>query len=171
MVLRKPAHDMVFLWESTTLSNLKDAEDGWAKRSVQPVFLSQRLPTYDGDITIRRLVEVDRAAFQEPLDAFRSEVRDRPYEESKLDLLRSSYTSWFDDGREDLSSLFCSELVEESYQRMGLLDEPPRAKPCDNYSPRDFASDGKHGDLRLLKGRLELEQPVTWELLARPAEV
>jgi hypothetical protein len=58
MVLRKPAHDMVFLWESTTLSNLKDAEDGWAKRSVQLVFLSQRLPTYDGDITIRRFVDV-----------------------------------------------------------------------------------------------------------------
>lgn len=168
MVLRKPADDMIFLWESTTLSNLRDVEDGRAKRGVQLVLLSQRLQTYDGDIAIRRLIDVDRAAFKEPLEEFRGEVRDRPYEKSRLDLVRSAYTSWFDAGREDLSSLFCSELVAETYQRMGLLHEPPQGKASDNYCPRDFASDGKHGDLRLLNGRLEPEQPVAWQVVTRP---
>ena len=55
MVLRLPRSQAVFLWESTTLTNLKDAIDGRVKHGVQLVLLSDRLRTYDGEVSIRRL--------------------------------------------------------------------------------------------------------------------
>jgi hypothetical protein len=38
--------------------------------------------------------------------------------------------------KEDLSSLFCSELVAEAYQKMGLLTEQ---LPSNEYIPKDFS--------------------------------
>ena len=49
---------------------------------------------------------------------------------------------------EDLSSLFCSELVAEAYQRIGLLGD---SVPSSEYTPGDFAA---HSRLELLSGEL-----------------
>ena len=73
--------------------------------------------------------------------AFYYEARDRPFERNRLEFLRSVY-----DGplgrirREDPSSFFCSELVAEAYQRMGLLPDSP---PANEYTPRDFSEQCK----------------------------
>ena len=55
MILRLPDSRAVFLWESTTLSNLKDAIDGKKKKGVQLVLLRDRLNTYGGEVSVRHL--------------------------------------------------------------------------------------------------------------------
>lgn len=154
MVFNIPQMNIVLLWESTTLSNLKDVLDKKAKRGVQLVPLKERVDTYKGAIAVRQLQVNRTPRMMEALLAFRGEVRDRPYEQSKLELIQSAYDGWLGENREDLSSLFCSELVAESYQRMGLLaDQPPSAE----YTPRDFASKSKHPLTLRLGARLGAE--------------
>ena len=149
MVLNLPGWDMLLLWESTTLGNIKDAVDGKAKRGVQLVPLSERVRTYGGDIAFRLLTVNRTDAMLNAVAAFRSEVRDRPYEKNKMELIRSAYDGWFGENQEDLSSLFCSELVAESYQRMGLLSSASGSLPSNEYTPKDFSTEGK--PLKLLK--------------------
>ncbi len=154
MVLRQPDYDLVLLWESTTLSNLKDIEDGKAKRGVQLVSLRERLRAYRGDVVIRQLQNIsidENPKMKTALLDFRTEVRDRPFEDGWLALLKSAvdYFGRFSKNQEDLSSLFCSELVAEAYQRMGLLAEVPDGEPSNEYTPIDFSEKKK---LPLLKG-------------------
>jgi hypothetical protein len=40
----------------------------------------------------------------------------------------------------DGSSFYCSELVAEAYQRVGLLPTPPLGPTSNNYIPPDFSS-------------------------------
>lgn len=141
MVLRLPDSKAVFLWESTTLSNLKDAIDGVAKRGVQLVLLSDRLRTYSGEVSVRHLEnhEISNDEYMK-LMRLREEVRNRPYEEDKIELIKAAYDGPFGRNEEDLSSLFCSELVAEAYQRVGLLrDENHGGLPSNEYTPKDFS--------------------------------
>lgn len=143
MALRLPQSEAVFLWESTTLSNLKDITTGKAKRGVQLVLLSERLRAYDGKVAIRPLLKgVDEPGYYDLME-FREEVRGRDYERDKMELVKSAYDGPFGANEEDLSSLFCSELVAEAYQRLGLLQVPPKGLPSNEYTPRDFAKDMK----------------------------
>ena len=157
MVVVLPEFDFVLLWESTTLSSLRDIVSGKARKGVQLVALSERLRTYDGAAAVCRLKGAalgDEA--MKALAAFRHEVRGRPYEQSKLELIVSVFRRWCGFG-EDLSSLFCSELVAEAYQRMGLL--APHV-PSNSCTPADFAG-GENASLKLLKGRLGMPMTVT----------
>jgi len=146
MIVRIDEWDEVLLWESTTLSSVADALDGTSKRGVQTVLLSERLRAYDGDVAYRALVNppCDEES-REALRRFRLEVRDRDYETSKLELLRAEWDGPFGQNQEDLSSLFCSELIAEAYQRMGLLGNDP---PSNEYTPRDFS---QSAGLKLLR--------------------
>ena len=109
MVIRSSEWDMLLLWESTTLSNLKTIDNAH-KEGVQTVFLSERVATYDGDIGVRRLSVERTPQMIEDLKAFRAMVKDRPYEESKWELIKSALDGpSFLENQEDLSSLFCSE--------------------------------------------------------------
>ncbi len=156
MILVIPEWDTVLLWESTTLSSLKDVESNTARRGVQLVSFSDRLRNYGGEVAVRRL-RIDRTdRMQQALSSFRNEVRDRPYEEDTVELIKAAYDGPFGDNTEDLSSLFCSELVAESYQRMGLLPNDP---PSNEYVPNDFASTGP--GVPLLAGALDQEVLVT----------
>lgn len=149
LVVRLPQFDSVLLWESTTLNDLVDLDSGVLRQGVQLVSLSARLARYDGPVSIRRLQDVTLGAQDwEALSSLRREVAGRPYELSNLELVRSAYDGFGGLNREDLSSLFCSELLAEAYQRMGLLDE---AVPSSEYTPKDFAA---KGGLRLLRGHL-----------------
>lgn len=140
MVLRLPDSKAAFLWESTTLSNLKDAIDGKAKRGVQLVLLSDRLQKYDGEAAIRRLqnYEVEINEYKNLME-LREKLRNRPYEKDKLELIKAAYDGPLGHNEEDLSSLFCSELVAEAYQEVGLLQKPPSGLPSNEFTPKDFA--------------------------------
>ena len=145
MVIRSTEWDMLLLWESTTLSKLKDIQSGVARQGVQLVPLSERIKTYDGRIGIRRL-QTHKAIRHQPLMDFRQEVKGRAYEESKIELFKSAYDGPLGQNEEDLSSLFCSELVAEAYQRMGLIDN---ALSSNEYTPADFG-----GDIGLMDAKL-----------------
>ncbi len=137
MAIRSEEWDMLLSWESTTLSKLKDIQSDTARQGVQLVPLSERIRTYDGDIGIRQLGDHDTkpSYMKEQLMKFRQEVRGRPYEQNKLELIKSAYDGPFGHNEEDLSSIFCSELVAEAYQRMGFLSEHMSSN---EYTPADF---------------------------------
>lgn len=141
--------DMVCLWESTTLSNLTDMDTEKQVKGVQLVSLHDRISSYDGDVAVRHLLgfefgDTERQCLQD----CRKEFKGVPYEKDEMELLHSA--SIFRN-TEDLSSLFCSELVAETYQRLGLLSEE---KPSNEYVPADFA---ESRDLLLEKGHLDAE--------------
>ncbi len=151
VVLRLEDYDSVLLWESTTLSNIDDVETGKAHRGVQLVGLRERLTKYVGDtIAVRRLNKGLTEPMLKKLGSFRSEVSGRPYEENKLELLRAA-SDIFRDNKEDISSLFCSELVAEAYQKIGLLSDARTAKPSNEFTPEDFSAECDQ-ELKMLKG-------------------
>lgn len=154
MALRLPEWDVVLLWESTTLSDIKDIESGVERQGVQLVPLSDRIKKYKGEATIRSL-DINRTPeMLTALNMLRLEVKNRKYEEDKLELIKAAYDGPFGKNTEDLSSLFCSELVAEAYQRMGLLGEE---KPSNEYTPKDFSVKGR---LDLRRGSLGDEIPI-----------
>ena len=151
MVLRLLEWDAVLLWESTTLSDIADVESGKERKGVQLVPLSERIRKYNGAASIR-LLDLERTPdMLKELSLLRAEVKGRPYEKDKIELFRSAYEGPLGANAEDLSSLFCSEMVAEAYQRMGLLSEK---KPSNEYIPKDFSD---AGELALLTGRLSKE--------------
>lgn len=149
MVVRIEELDMVCLWESTTLSNLNDIETNRPNKGVQLVSLQDRIKTYEGDVAIRHLCDFEfGVAEKECLKECRQEFKGLPYERNELELLHAAFIF---QNKEDLSSLFCSELVAETYQRLGLLDED---KPSNEYIPADFA---ESRELKLCRGYLSEE--------------
>ena len=147
MVIKSIDLDALLLWESTTLSKIKDIHSLTATHGVQLVALSERVNSYDGAIGIRKLECVGMTpVMMQSLRDFRTEIKGRPYEQSKIELIKSAYDGPGGHNDEDLSSIFCSEMVAEAYQRMGLLTED---KSSNEYTPADFGN-----DLPLFEGRL-----------------
>lgn len=145
----------IFCWESTSIGNVADAETGKLTNGVQRVELSERFErclAAGYEISVRPLTKPLSKEMIRSLNVFRHEVSGRPYEKSKLELIKSAYDTIFGENKEDLSSLFCSEMVAEAFQRMGLLTEEI---PSNEYTPKDFSSEKK---LKLELGyRLENE--------------
>lgn len=90
---------------------------------------------------------------------FQREVQGRKYEKNFVQMaisafdFKEDYLGFLKNSEEDLSSIFCSELVAEAYQRMGLLGSK---KNSNEYTPKDFSSEGDK-DNPLLLGKLEKE--------------
>lgn len=141
MVLDIPEYNMVLLWESTTLSKMKDIYTQQQTSGVQIVSLSERIQTFDGNKISIRMLEGDRT--QEQINevlALRDELRGRPYERSKIQLFLSALT--FINFRQDrLNSVFCSELVAESYQRAGWMED---VHASNSYAPERFSQATKN---------------------------
>lgn len=55
VVMNLPEYDFVTVWESTTSSRVEDVASGELKMGVQLVPLSERVNTYNGDISVRHL--------------------------------------------------------------------------------------------------------------------
>lgn len=126
----------VRVWESTPRPVDIDNISGDWQSGVQEHYLSRYIRRYDGGVYVRRLREPlggeQKAAMREVLRS----LHGRPYEERKwsmaCDRLGIRFVS---DMKEDLSSIFCSELVAEAHQATGFLSED---YPSDNYWPCDF---------------------------------
>ena len=138
-----------------------DVGSGKVRKGVELLPLTHKIYSgwYDR-VAIRRLTGVDsdkRAQMYQDLLAFRKEVQGRPYEKDLIELILSSidvqekYLSFLRNTQEDLSSLFCSELVAEAYKRMGLLTTN---KLSNEFTPDDFSS---AQELQLNFGKLESE--------------
>lgn len=159
MVIKSIEWDMLLLWESTTLSKIKDIQSGKAKQGVQLVPLSGRIKAYEGEVGVR-LLNIERTSEMLcSLKDLRRELKGRPYEENKLELFKSAYDFVGGHNEEDLSSVFCSESFAEGWQRMEIFEEPPKGKPSNEYTPADLGYTG----LKLVKGELSSVIPVSWE--------
>lgn len=135
MVVKVNDGDIVLLFESTTLSKIKDFASGNLRRGVQLVSLSDRLAAYDGKLGVVFLMAKRTPEMIRALGEFRAEMRDKPYEKHFLSLVKSAYDGLLGKNKEDLTSVFCSELVAEAYQRMGVFSDEI---PSSEFTPADF---------------------------------
>lgn len=112
--------------------------------------LSRRLRFYLNGSTlgVRRLTLNRTPQIKKALEDFIEEVDGRPYKQKWMDLVRAWQGSHVN---EDLSSIFCSELIAAAYKRMGLLDN---SIPSNNFLPVDFALPN-NPKVKLQLGRLE----------------
>ena len=129
-----------FLLESNTTTEVIDVEAGVPVDGVQLVLLEDRIRAYPGFMAVRHLNLERTPTMLRILRDFHREVRGRPFDRNPLQLLRSAVddSRWLAENARDLTSLFCSELVAEAYQRLGLLPEDP---PSNEYTPKDFSSE------------------------------
>lgn len=142
--------DQVLLWESTSLSPVKDIYDGKVKVGVATVSLSTRIALYDGPVGIRRLskfpMNADRLS---TLIHLRRKFRNKPYEKNMLELAAAAIDSdWpiirgLVTNTTDLSSIFCSELMAELDMGWKLLPTVQEGgEPSNEYTPGDYG-DGR----------------------------
>lgn len=137
MVLNIPEYDFLTIWESTTLNDIDDLATGMPRKGVQLVPLSDRVQKYSGDIAIRHLQGDTLAETSlKSLMKLRKELKGKRYERSKGEMFKAVYDGPFGTNSEDLSSLFCSELVAEAYQSLNLLSDKV---PSNEYTPADFS--------------------------------
>jgi hypothetical protein len=132
--------DCIFLWESVVTSTWKDFFRGKGlKGGVRMSLLSDRLRDYRGcEVAVRRLLKYPRGpATYHNLALFRRAIKDAPYERHVPELLKSVYDGPWGRNHEDLSDFFCSELMAETYQNLGLLTEE---QPSNEYTPADFSA-------------------------------
>lgn len=145
-----------------------DIETGKVTQGVELIPLKHKIFSgWYNRVAIRRLIvsETERTEMTQHLFQFKEELGERPYEKNKLQLIRSAldfhqdYFTFLKNEEEDLSSLFCSELVGAAYQRMGLLEfnkNSSNYKTSNEYTPDDFTS-RRDEKLRLQFGKLEKE--------------
>lgn len=153
LVLRLPAYDFPCLYEATTDTDIPDLESGTARIGVQLVPLARRLLQYPGGIAWRQLLDTelsddDLAA----LALLRRRLAGRPYDDNRFELMGSAYDGPGGRNEENLSALFCSELVAESYQALGLIRSGPDDKPSNEHTPADFSVEDE--SLQWRRGRL-----------------
>lgn len=155
MVVRIEDWDAVMLWEATNTKRGKDFYSGKPKKGVQLVNLSDRVATAleNGyEVAVRQLHDFELTAeHRKSLAKLREAFKHKEYEESIVELFKSAYDGFAGSNEEDNSSLFCSELVAEAYQTMGLIAQD---KASNEFVPKDFSSEK---DLGLLKGSLSDE--------------
>ena len=151
MVVRPPdPGGGVFLWESTVLCDVPDAETQRSVKGVQLVPLAERVRRYNGEINWRALTREVTPEMLSGLGRCRARLAGAPYETSELEMLLAAYDWVAGASRsEALESVYCAELVAEAYQAMGLLPEYPDGLPSNEYTPFDFSADAS---LRLLLG-------------------
>jgi hypothetical protein len=94
-------------------------------------------------IALRRLTHERTEASLDALAGFVQQMDGRPYEKNILEMVRGTLSL---NSGEDLSGVFCSELVAAAYQRMGLL---AGGVSSNNYMPGHF---GKNQMAGLLGG-------------------
>lgn len=159
MVVRVKEPDVALLYQSTPVCKAKDFFDGTLKNGVQINIMSEAVKGYNGKVAVRHLTVERTSAMLEGLSRFRQEVKNRPYEEHIVQMVKAVWDGPLGHVEEDLSSLFCSELVAEAYQRMGLLaDSEAGGKPATEYTPKNFSVEG--GEAELLLGAILGEEIV-----------
>ena len=109
--------------------------------------LQKRIADYDGAIAYRPLFQNGQQrgfglAEREAFDSIYDDLSGQPYETSKLELVNAAIDIEIANyeltrNEPDLSSVFCAELLAETYQRLALLS---RDKSANEYVPTDFGA-------------------------------
>lgn len=133
MVIRER---IVLVWESNLTRVQRQLNDNLVSSGVQICDLGRRIEEYDGEIAVRRLIDPLTQLELDQLDTSRHLVINRPYEQNMIELVKAAYDGPFGENQEDLSSIFCSELLAMYYKEIHRL---PVNVPSNEYTPRDFA--------------------------------
>ncbi|KAL0222658.1 hypothetical protein P9112_002048 [Eukaryota sp. TZLM1-RC] len=145
-----PAQLLLFE-SSTNRVNQRSFLSGNVFRGVAIVSLRAKLfnSVYSYAAVSRLEGNVSRTELLDTLLKVKEELQGRPYEQSMFQLVRSiaGDTGFFRNRKVDLSSLFCSELVAEVFQRYGLLN---KLRPSNTFVPEDF-----------VPGKIEFKNGVT----------
>jgi hypothetical protein len=137
LVLRSVEDDPLRVFESTRVSPCRDVWLDIPVQGVQIADLRTRLRLYGGEVAVRRLSPRLGKAQIQLLHAFVDAVHGRAFNMNKRDSVRAAHRC---NAPGDGSAFFCSELVAEAYQRIGLLPAPPVGLSSNNYIPADFSS-------------------------------
>ena len=140
MIIRFTQPDLVLLYQSSPLTKVHDYTQSAPQPGVQINLFSEIHEHYDGDIAVKQLKGTLTTDMLDKLSTFRQEMKGRPFETSTLEIIKAAYDGPFGKNQEDLSSIFCSELIAEAFQRMGLLCHSSKAS--NEYTPRDFSDKG-----------------------------
>ena len=150
MIVRMPGNPAPLIWESTPVDTIADVELKEKRSGAQLVYLRERLETYETDVfAIRYLKVVRDAAMMKNLFNFIYYAHTLPFPDNLEMFTKVIWAKIF--GRfyrmkSRYKNIFCTELVAESYMRMGLL---PLSPPPSAYMPVDFSV---RKELPLLKG-------------------
>ena len=134
MIVIDSHYNEPLLYESTHDDSLTGLDLGESNQGVQLVRLSERVDHYDGEVSVRKLIGANLT--EDDLYRFhlmRKSFVGRKFEESELQITMSAIS--FIETDEDLTTLFCSELVAQSYIELGLL---PGNIASNNYTQEDF---------------------------------
>jgi len=129
MVIHRRERSQLLLFEATM-----DGVDAYLLNTAMKYYRST------GKVAIRRATCNRDEEFLEKLHSFVDEVTGRPYKQDWIQLVRAAYNA---NESDDLSSLFCSQLIAAAYQRVGILSSDVHSN---NFLPSDFAGDF-HGKL------------------------
>lgn len=130
MIIREPISDMVLIIESTTLNK--------GKRGVQISSYSERVKNYKGVVGVRQLLgfKADEETLKR-ISRCRRKLQNKDYEESYWELLLAVVDLGIFENKENLNTIFCSELVTEFYQAMGII---PNDTPSNEFTPANYGT-------------------------------
>ena len=135
LVITLPGFTEPLVLEATSVPSCPDIENGTLRTGVRTVRLSERLASFEGAVALRPLQPALDDAGRERLRIYRATVIGRPFEFSPAEtrrLYRRGHTAWTG------ASYFCSALVAEALQTMGVLALPSDGPLPNNVLPSDF---------------------------------
>jgi hypothetical protein len=139
--------DKPLIWECQKLNTIPDHFTKKCKNGLQKVPVWDRIKEYDGEVWYRPLLIERNEEFYSRLSIVKNtKFKSNQFCSNFFKLLNTILPNHINIGKS--RGLFCSELVANIYQRMGLLDTKISYT---KYSPADFDS-GKAG---YLFGKLE----------------
>ena len=108
----------------------------------------------DNKIAFRRLKAERNREMMKNLNEFVEQMRGRPFKKEFSEIIGAVIKKDVNNRKdENLSSVFCSELVAAAYQKMGILTDKIS---CNAFLPKDWAD--KNGSLLKFENSAELER-------------
>tara|TARA_R110001583_G_scaffold77377_1_gene210745 strand:- start:36113 stop:36706 length:594 start_codon:yes stop_codon:yes gene_type:complete len=139
MIVIDSNYDFPCLYESTHSDKIIDLDSKQITQGVQMVSFVDKVKLYPGSIGYRRLTNVaDNELDHHSFAKLKKSLRGKAFESNILQIVKANYDGPLGANREDLSSLFCSELIAASYQTLGLLPAS-EIKASNEYTPSDFS--------------------------------
>ena len=141
------------IFEATKVPICKDVERDNFVNGVQVVLLFDKVEAFCGEIAVKSLYPKLSISQILKLMEFVRLQKGKPFNDSKFFMVRGKLHRNLPGNNE---SFLCSQLVAETYQRIGLLQKPPEGLASGNFSPSDFSS---NSNLKLINGfKLGTEQ-------------
>lgn len=151
VAIKIPDWDIILLWEYSPTATLSDSLHGIKRRGVQIVPLERRLHEYNGEFSIRHLKEVDiedEPLLKKTFVNYKKEVHHRYRDHGmvngwkfRIEFAIDAIKSIFMKKSTNKKAINCAHMVAELYQRMGLLDKPPKGKNSWEFTPKDFTDE------------------------------